>query len=198
MNFELKSLPEDADASLAESHAELQRIVSDFEAGAAAIQGRYNRTPIQREVDLDSCRRGAIAKLDEVTRSLKVDQDHFASRRRTLRVSLATGDRLARYQEMRAVLRGLTGPKRDAALQQALEEKDETVLRAVFDGCASLCGLSAKEYATFGEQAREALHGTELLEIENAEALIDAIAQQVDRARTFVETFGKETLADAV
>ncbi|HEB87324.1 MAG TPA: hypothetical protein ENI68_09970 [Gammaproteobacteria bacterium] len=198
MNFEIEPIPEDADDSLAASHADLQRIVSSLQVKASAIQGSYNRTPIQRDVDLDSCRRDAIAKLDQVTRSLKVDQDHFASRRRTLRVSLATGDRLARYQEMRSVLRGLTGPKRDAALQLAIEGKDELVLHAVIDGAASLCGLNSKEYAAYTEQAREVLYGTELLEIENAEALLDAIAQQVDRGSTFIETFGKETLAHAV
>lgn len=198
MSLQIEALPETADAGLAELHADLQRIVDNTEQAIESIQGDRRRTLTRREIDADFARRDALGALDELAHRVWVDRKHFVNRRAALRILPATGETLLRHQEVRASLRALTGPKRDAALKQALTKQDQCILLAIIDGAACLVGMDADGFAGYRKQAVDAIYGDELREIEAGEALAADLETLIGRARDHVSTLGKEEIANAV
>ena len=196
MNFKIESLPEDSDTILAALRNDLLVAVSDFEAKAAAILVDYNQRPAQRASALDFVRRDALIELDEIGRMLRRELRDFAKHTRDLRRVLpASGDSLLRYIEARTVLRTTTSAKRQTLLQGAIGKKDRLILQAVIDGPGLLSGLTAEEHSVFAERAYDTLHGAESRELEQAESLANELVKNVETARIYINSFGKENLA---
>ena len=199
MILNIDPLPEDADAGLAAIHDELAGVLATFEAGMAQADNDIRRTPIAKSVGREHAERNALAELDRLSRDLQRERETFERRRHGIgRITPPTSDRLARYIEIRETLRGLSDAKRVGVLQQARSRRDEITLSAVMDGPAFLCGLTDEEHRDFCEQAREALHGDELREADEALVLADQLTKQIEDVRRFIAGYQEETLANAV
>lgn len=185
--------PEDAGAEadgLQAIHNELDQTLVDFENAVGKTEKDLRRTPIERRVETEHAQRDSLAELDRLNRSLSTEIEDLQRRKRAAqRIPPPTPERLTRFVEIRAVLRGLSDAQRTAVLQRARACCDELFLRAALDGNAVLVGMSETAFAEFSEQARAALHGAELASIDQALRLTGELQQQLEQARQFISDY---------
>ncbi len=202
MQFKLAPWPsgheDNTDAAGLEAiHAEVARVLADFEGAVSTIQVNFRLTETQRGVEVERIRRTAIAEFNDTQKDIRSEVQHFERRRSELqRDEFPSSELASRYCEAREALRSLADSKRKSVLKEGLEQRADLLLRSILDGRAGyLVGLTQEGYSSFVEQAKDALFGDELRAFDEVLDLAGELAERIDQAGAFVTEFSPE-LAD--